>query len=99
MNNDQFLPGDHVRVRATGEELYVSSAHYVCMKSGKPRRMFSICRYVPEGEVRPLFYEDECELIHRCEFKPYKGIRRCDCGLVYTTMADYMPPRGEVTWQ
>jgi hypothetical protein len=96
--SDEFLPMDHVRVKATGEELYVNSAHYVCLKTGVPRQMFSICRFVPKGEAPPLFYADECELIHRCEFKPYKGIRRCDCGQVYTTMADYMLPRGEVSW-
>lgn len=94
----EILPGDHVRVKETGEDLYVSSAHYVCMKSGKPRQMFSICRFVPEGETRPLFYADECELIHRHEFTPYHGIKRCDCGQVYTTMADHMLPRNEVTW-
>lgn len=93
------LPGDRVRVRATGEELRVNSAHYICTKFGTPRQMFSICRFVPEGEARPLFYADECELIHRHEFKAYKGFQRCDCGQVYTTMADFMPPRGPVTWQ
>jgi len=94
-----LLPMDRVRVISTGEELVVSSAHYICLESGKPRQMFSICRFVPEGETRPLFYADECELIHRHDFRPYKGIRRCECGDVYTTMADHMPPRGDVTWQ
>jgi hypothetical protein len=96
--SDGLLPGDHVRVKSTGEDLYVNSAHYICMESGKPRQMFSIVRRVPKGEVPPLFYADECELIHRHQFKEYKGIERCDCGQVYTTMADYMVPRGEVTW-
>ena len=94
-----FLPMDRVRVIATGEELVVNSAHYICMKTGKPRQMFSICRFVPKGEKPLLFYADECELMHRHDFQPYKGILRCECGQVYTTMADHMPPRRDVTWQ
>ncbi|MBB5414089.1 hypothetical protein [Paraburkholderia atlantica] len=96
--SEGFLPMDHVRVKATGEDLYVNSAHYVCLESGKPRQMFSVCRRLKPGETRKLYYADECELIHRHDFQPYKGILRCGCGQVYTTMADTMMPRGEVTW-
>lgn len=98
--DEHLLPMDHVRVKATGEDLYVNSAHYVCMKTGKPRQMFSVCRTLAPGEEHPgtLYYADECELIHRHDFQPYKGILRCDCGQIYTTMADRMMPRGDVTW-
>jgi hypothetical protein len=99
MMSNELLPMDRVRVKATGEELMVNSAHYTCFQTGTRRQMFSICRFVPKGETPPLFYADECELVHRHDYKPYKGVRRCDCGQVYTTMADYMAPRGDVTWQ
>lgn len=95
----EILPMDRVRL-PDGSEAVVSSAHYSCYKSPTPRQMFSIC---PPGGVGPypgpLYYADECELIHRHDYKRYKGIRRCDCGEVYTTMADEMAPRRPVTWQ
>ncbi|QGZ66324.1 hypothetical protein [Paraburkholderia acidisoli] len=93
-----FLPMDRVRHKATGEELTINSAHYFSV-DGRP--MFSVCRRLKPGEEHPgqLYYQDECEFVHRHVFRPYKGIRRCDCGQIFTTMADTMPPREKVTWQ
>jgi hypothetical protein len=95
----EILPMDHVRL-PDGSEAYVNSAHYFDYEAEPPRQMFSIC---PPGGVGPypgpLFYADECLLIHRHDFKPYGPIRRCECGEVYTTLADVMAPREDVTWQ
>ncbi|WP_175683854.1 hypothetical protein [Burkholderia cenocepacia] len=95
----QFLPMDRVRHVATGEVLYVNSAHYLDFASGTARQMFSVCRQLEPGEKHPgkLYYADECELMHRHVFRPYKGIRRCDCGEVFTTGADCMVPADGVT--
>lgn len=94
-----FLPMDSVRHKASGQELKVNSAHYFDFSSGARRAMFSVCGTLKPGEKHPgkLYYQDECELIHRHVYRPYKGIRRCDCGQVFTTMADTMLPRGVVT--
>lgn len=94
-----FLPMDHVRHKESGKELHVNSAHYMDFESGAKRQMFSVCGKLEPGEKHPgkLYYQDECELVHRHVFRPYKGIRRCDCGQVFTTMADTMLPRGVVT--
>jgi hypothetical protein len=99
--DEMFLPMDRVRVKATGEELHINSAHYLDFQNPAPRRMFSVCGPLAPGEKHPgkLRYEDECELAHRHVYRPYKGIRRCDCGQVFATMADMMAPSGDVTWQ
>jgi len=91
-----MLPMDRVRL-PDGTEAIVNSAAY-SDQSGQ-RQMFTIC---PPGGVGPypgpMYYADECELIHRCIFNPYGPIRRCECGAVYTTLADTMIPRGPTTW-
>lgn len=90
------LPMDRVRL-PDGSEAIVNSAAY-SDHEGR-RQMFSVCPPGGSGPYPgPLYYADECTLLHRCAFKPYGPIRRCDCGLVYTTMADTMLPRREVTW-
>lgn len=91
-----LLPADLVRL-PDGTEAMVSSSHYI---DSTGRRMFSI--FPQEGLKKfpdRLYYHDECQLLHRHDYKPYHGIRRCDCGAIYTTMADEMMPYKPVTWQ
>lgn len=92
------LPMDLVKL-PDGREVTVNSAHYLDLALGKARQMFSICGRLEEGEAPKLFFADECELIHRHEFKQYGPAKRCDCGEIYTTVADYMTPRDPVTYQ
>jgi hypothetical protein len=93
----ELLPMDRVRL-PDGTDATVNSAAYW---DGE-RQKFTICG---SGEwPGPMYYADECALLHRCEFKPYSApslyvpLRRCACGAVRTTMADEMLPRGNVTW-
>jgi hypothetical protein len=92
------LPMDLVRL-IDGKEAVVNSAHYIDLATGKARQMFSVCEKVPEGEAPPLYFADECELIHRHDFRQYGPVQKCDCGAIYTTMDDYMTPRNPVTYQ
>ena len=94
----QALPMDLVRLPC-GKDAVVNCANYFDFSTGKVRQMFSICEKVPDGATPPLYFADECEFIHRHEFKPYGQAKRCDCGEIYTTMADYMTPRHPVTYQ
>ena len=82
-----------------GSEATVNSANYIDLASGHARQMFSICGKLEEGESPKLYFSDECELIHRHDFKQYGPVKKCDCGEIYTTMADYMTPRKSVTYQ
>ena len=68
----KFLPMDIVKLPDDSEAV-VNSAHYIS-KDG--RQMFSICGFVEDWDNRPLYYFDECELVHRHIFNNYK----CDCG-------------------
>lgn len=87
------LPMDLVRL-SDGEEALVNSAHYLDTSG---RQQFSVCGKPVPDDGGPLYYADECELMHRHDYKPYGPIRRCDCGAVYTTMADVMAkPSGRV---
>ena len=92
------LPMDAVKL-PDGSEATVNSAHYLDLASGYARQMFSICGKLKEGEAPKLYFADECEFIHRHDFKQYGPVQKCECGAIYTTMADYMTPRNPVTYQ
>lgn len=81
----KLLPGDLVLL-PDGSEAMVNSAHY--WNGG--RQGFSAMGLPIPDDGGPLYYADECQLIHRHEYKPYGPIRRCSCGAVYTTLADTM---------
>ena len=85
----KLLPMDKVKEIATGRVVTVNSAHYLMPPDFS--QGVSIC-----GRVGEVFPATDFEFVHRCQFKPYKGIRRCDCGAVYTTMADMLKPDGIV---
>lgn len=87
-----LMPMDEIKNKVTGEERRVNSAHYADFSTGVKRQRISICGM--EG----THLSEDWEFIHRCEYKPYNGgIKRCDCGEVYTTMADLMKNPSEAT--
>ena len=92
------LPMDAVKL-PDGSEATVNSAHYLDLSSGHARQMFSICGKLKDGEAPKLYFSDECELIHRHDFKQYGPVQKCDCGAVYTTMAGYWQLSKSVTYQ
>lgn len=81
---------DKVKETSTGELLTVNSAHYlVSIVTGE--QGISVI-----GRPDEVFPASNFDLVHRCEFKPYKNIKRCECGEIYTTMADTIKPRYEI---
>jgi len=95
---NELLPGDLVKL-PDGSESFINSAHYSDCETITPRQMFSICPPNGKGPYPgPLFYADECTLIHRHNFKPYGPVKRCECGEIHTTVGDSMLPHKEVKW-
>ena len=69
------LPMDAVKLPDGSDEI-VNSANYIDLASGYARQMFSICGKLEEGEAPKLYFSDECELIHRHDFKQYWPVKK-----------------------
>lgn len=78
-----LLPMDKVLL-SDGREVIINSAHYF---SNEGVQMFSVC-----GSGEELYMVDEAKFIHRHHYNQYKNtdVYKCDCGEIYTTMADFM---------
>lgn len=84
----KLLPMDLVRL-PDGTPATVNSAHYL---DGE-RQGFSVCGKPVPDDGGPIYWADECEFLHRCEFKPCGPVQRCACGAIRTTLAEAMAGR------
>ena len=79
----RLLPMDEVILK-DGRKVAVNSSHYI---ADDGVQKFTVC-----GERENLYRADEVIFLHRCNFEQYKESDQyiCECGNVYTTMADIM---------